>query len=91
MNRIAEQTAADIKKRRQRIGVSQEALAKEAGISYRTVIRFEKGKRTREINLEKIIATLGRLEKSGPKPGSWWLSHKKMLSAELKPQTMDKH
>ncbi len=91
MDRITGEAIADIKKRRQRIGVSQEALAKEAGISYRTVIRFEKGNHTRAINLEKIIATLGRLEKSGPKPGSWWLSHKKMLNTDLKPQTMDKH
>jgi len=63
-------------------------LAKEAGISYRTVIRFEKGKQTREINLEKIIATLGRLEKSGPKLGSWWLSHKRILEKNEKILTL---
>ena len=91
MDRITGELIADIKKRRQGIGVSQEALAKEAGVSYRTVLRFEKGSHAREKNMEKIIATLERLEKSGPKPGSWWLSHKRTLNIELKQQKKDKN
>jgi len=80
MDRMAIQTAPDIKNRRQRIGVSQGILAKEAGVSYRTVLRLEKGNyRIREEKLEKIISALERLEQSGQKPGPWWLYHKKML------------
>ena len=77
---MAQKTAASIKNRRQKIGVSQEALAKEAEVSYRTVLRFEKGNHTRDKKLEKIRNALERLEKSGRKPGSWWLSHKKRLA-----------
>lgn len=83
MEKIAEQRAADIKNRRQRIGVSQEALAKEAEISYRTVLRFEKGGHIRDEKLKKIISGLGRLEKSGQKLGPWWLSHKEVLGVDL--------
>jgi len=68
-------TPADIKNRRRKIGISQEALAKEAGVSYRTILRFEKGGQVRDEKLEKIGSALERLEKSGQKPGAWWLSH----------------
>lgn len=89
MERITEQTAADIKNRRQKIGVSQRALAKEAGVSYRTILRFEKGTHTRDKQLEKIIGALENLEKSGQKPGPWWLSHRKMLRIDPGKQNED--
>ena len=82
MERIVEQIAVDIKNRRQKIGISQEALAKEAGVSYRTILRFEKGGHIRDKELEKIIGALERLEKSGQKPGPWWLSHKRRLGID---------
>ena len=86
MDRIAKQRAVDIKNRRQRIGVSQEVLAKEARVSYRTVLRFEKGGHIKDEKLEKIISALKRLEKSGQKPGPWWLSHKEMLRIDIEQQ-----
>ena len=73
MDGIAKQIVADIKNRRQRMGISQEALAKEAGVSSRTILRFEKGGHIRDEKLEKIIIALEKLEKSGQKPGLWWL------------------
>ena len=53
-----QQTGKDIKERRQAIGVSQEELAKEAGVSYRTVLRFEKGNKIRDEKLSKIVSAL---------------------------------
>ncbi len=78
MDKISEQTAMDIKTRRQIIGVSQRVLAEEAEVSYRTVLRFEKGGHIREKKFEKVIRALERLEQSGRKPGLWWLSHKEI-------------
>ena len=75
-----EQTAEDIKERRERIGVSQEELAKEAGVSYRTVLRFEKGNRIRDEMFSKILKALQKLEKSGEsqkRQKLWWVSHKR--------------
>ena len=70
-------TGEEVRGRREGIGLSQEELAKEAGVSYRTVLRFEKGHQIRdEIGL-KIMSGLERLEKSGRKPGLWWLSRKR--------------
>ncbi len=89
MDRMGEQTAIDIKNRRQGIGVSQGALAEEAGVSYRTVLRFEKGGHIRDKKLERIISALERLEKSGLKLGPWWLSHKEMLGINLREQNED--
>ncbi len=83
MDRMVIPTAPDIKNRRQRIGVSQGTLAKEAGVSYRTVLRLEKGSRQiREEKVEQIIRALERLEQSGQKPGPWWLYHKRMLETD---------
>ncbi|MCD5397672.1 helix-turn-helix domain-containing protein [candidate division NPL-UPA2 bacterium] len=63
----------DIKNCRQRIGVSQKVLAKEAEVSYRTVLRFEKGGHIRDEKLEKIISALEKLGKSGQSLSPWWL------------------
>ena len=75
-----QQTGKDIKERRERIGVSQEELAKEAGVSYRTVLRFEKGNKIRDEKLLKVVGALERLEKSRQSEKNrslWWLSHKR--------------
>lgn len=73
MDGIVKQTAVDFKNRRQGMGISQEALAKEAGVSSRTILRFEKGNHIRDEKLEKMAIALEKLEKSGQKPGLWWL------------------
>lgn len=78
--RTQEQAGKDIKERRERIGVSQEGLAKEAGISYRTVLRFENGEQIRDKMFSKIVNALKKLEKSRQsqkKQSLWWLSHKR--------------
>ncbi|MCK4325911.1 helix-turn-helix domain-containing protein [bacterium] len=75
-----QQTGRDIKERRQTIGASQEELAKEAGVSYRTVLRFEKGNKIRDEKLSKMVSALEKLEKSRQSQKSqslWWLSHKR--------------
>ena len=75
MDGITLPVSVDIKKRRRKIGISQVILAGKAGVSYRTVIRLEKGGRIRDEKLGRIINVLEKLENSGQKPGSWWLSH----------------
>lgn len=75
-----QQTGRDIKERRQTIGASQEELAKEAGVSYRTVLRFEKGNKIRDEKLSKMVSALEKLEKSqhsDKKQSLWWSSHKR--------------
>ena len=82
-----QQTGKDIKERRERIGVSQEELAKEAGVSYRTVLRFEKGNKIRDGMLSKIVGALGKLEKSrqsDKKQSLWWVSHKRAETGNSK-------
>jgi transcriptional regulator with XRE-family HTH domain len=66
-----------VKNRRIKIGISQRELAKNAGVSYRTVIRLEKGGKIREKMLEKILEALKTLELSGKEPGDWWKWHRK--------------
>ena len=73
IDRMTKQATINIKNRRQEMGISQEALAKEAGVSYRTILRFEKGNHIRGEKLGKIVIALEKLEKSGQKPGLWWL------------------
>ena len=70
---------AELKKRRIKLGISQEKLAEEAGLSYRTIIRFEKGQKVREATEQRIEKALKRLEEMGNKPDFWWLTHKKDL------------
>ena len=66
-----------VKNRRLRMGVSQRDLASKAGVSYRTIIRLEKGGNIREKMLQKILEALKQLELSGKKAGDWWKWHRK--------------
>ncbi len=66
-----------VKNRRLKIGVSQRELARNAGVSYRTIIRLEKGGNIREKMLQKILEALKQLELSGKKAGDWWKWHRK--------------
>jgi predicted transcriptional regulator len=68
-----------VKDRRIKIGVSQKELAKNAGVSYRTIIRLEKGGKIREKMSQKILEALKRLDLSGREPSDWWKWHRKVI------------
>lgn len=67
-----------LKNRRVKIGVSQRELARNAGVSYRTIIRLEKGENIREKMLQKMLEALKTLELAGKEPGDWWKWHRKV-------------
>lgn len=66
----------EVKKKRENLGISQEKLAHLSGVSYRTIIRLEKGFSIRKNNLEKIIRTLEVLERSKKEKNFWWETHR---------------
>jgi transcriptional regulator with XRE-family HTH domain len=54
--------AEELVKRRNALGLSAPALAREVGVSESTVWRWEKGKRISGLALRQLEATLKRLE-----------------------------
>lgn len=66
---------AEIRKRRMAIGLSQVELARAAKVSYRTILRFEKGQQIRSAMEERILAALKAFEVAGKRPSNWWKCH----------------
>ena len=72
----------EFKSKRIALNMSQNDFAKIAGVSYRTIVRFENGKTVSSKSLDKIVHTLKTVE-SSPKNGNlWWKSHKNSISGK---------
>ena len=69
----------EFKDRRIALNISQNDFAKVAGVSYRTIIRFEKGKTVSSKSVDKIVHTLKAIEFSPKDENLWWKSHKNSL------------
>lgn len=61
------QLAADVAERRDRAGLSQEALAAKSGVSRSTVQAIEAGRRVRRGNLRAVMETLGEEAPTAPR------------------------
>jgi predicted transcriptional regulator len=74
----------DFKNRRMSLNISQSDFANVAGVSYRTILRFEQGKTVSVTSMDKIVRTLGGLESSPANKNDnlWWKSHKNALLKE---------
>jgi len=68
--------AKEFKKRRIALNISQNNFANIAGISYRTIIRFEHGESINCTSVDKIVHTLEMLESKPKNENLWWKSHK---------------
>ena len=74
----------EFKKKRIELCISQGELAKLAGLSYWTIVQFEKGRRIRESSMRKIVGAMRTIEKSVSKNENvWWMSHKDNLLKNL--------
>ena len=73
----------EFRRRRVEFAVSQEELAKIAGVSYRTIVRAEKGEKIRESSLKKISRALEILKSRGKEESLWWLSHKDTMMKKI--------
>ncbi len=62
--------------------MSQNDFAKIAGVSYRTIVRFENGKTVSSKSLDKIVHTLKTIESSPKNENLWWKSHKNSISGK---------
>jgi len=72
----------EFKKRRMLLNISQNDFADIAGVSYRTIIRFEQGKTASDKSVDKIVHTLKLLESKPKNENLWWESHKNSLSGK---------
>ncbi len=72
----------EFKSRRIALNISQNDFAKVAGVSYRTIIRFENGKTVSSKSLNKIVHTLKTIESSPKDENLWWKSHKNSILKE---------
>jgi len=73
----------EIKGKRVELSISQEELAKIAGVSYRTIIRMEKGGKIRKNSLKKISQALEIIKSRGKEETLWWLSHKDTMMKKI--------
>lgn len=69
----------EFKNGRLALNMSQSDFAKLAGVSYRTIIRFEKEKTVSSKSMDKIVHTLKAIESSPKDENLWWKSHKNSL------------
>ena len=76
----------DFKNRRMTLNISQNDFAKIAGVSYRTILRFEQGKTVSGKSIDKIVHILENLESSSGNKNDnlWWKSHKNALMKKPK-------
>lgn len=69
----------EFKNRRINSNISQNDFSQIAGVSYRTILRFEKGKPISEKSVHKIVRALKTIESSPKNENIWWKTHKNGL------------
>lgn len=73
----------ELRRKRIELCISQAQLGKIAGVSYRTIVRFENGEKIRKTSLDKIVRAMRRIERSPKNENLWWKSHKNDLLEKL--------
>jgi predicted transcriptional regulator len=69
----------EFKNRRINLNISQKDFSQIAGVSYRTILRFERGKPISERSVHKIVQALKTIESSPKNENIWWKTHKNSL------------
>lgn len=74
----------ELRKKRIQLCISQRDLGKIAGLSYWTIVQFEKGRNIRKSSMERIIQVMRKIDSFAKDENLWWKSHKDSLLKKIK-------
>jgi predicted transcriptional regulator len=73
----------ELRKKRVDLCLSQREFAKIAGLSYWTIVQFEKGRSIRKSSMYKIVQAMKNIESWRKDANLWWKSHKNSLLKDI--------
>jgi DNA-binding XRE family transcriptional regulator len=73
----------EFRKKRVNSCISQREFAKIAGLSYWTIVQFEKGRSIRKSSMHKIVQAMENIESLRKDENLWWKSHRDSLLKDI--------